>query len=191
MLETAYAMAADDPKGLGNFWVATLVVSQRERTARALRAAEKSARVLLDTSSSLYSRERKPEAVDPAAWEEQRVKSETLAHRALGWVAMCRSQWRDAETEFRLVLLRDGNDAEASYWTGVSILSAGAGREPVAFYHLARSLALSGPGELAAEEKGQARDYFESAYVRSHGSLRGLDRLYAEALRGGAVPPGR
>lgn len=191
MLETAYAMAADDPQGLGNYWVATLVVNQRELAPRALHAAETSARALLADSGSIYAENRKPAAVDAESWVEQRVQSETLAHRALGWVAMCRSQWNLAETEFRIVLLRDANDAEASYWTGVAILSLGHGREPAAFYHLARSLALNGPGELTAEEKRQARDYFEAAYVRRHGSLRGLDRLYAEALRGGPIPTGQ
>jgi len=167
MWTTALAMMADDPQGQGSYWVATLAVSLRDTSPVALRQAEIAARNLLTRRSG---------------------GMETTAHRALGWVAMGRDHWKDAETEFRIVLIRDANDAEASFWLATSILASGdSSRKPAVLYHLARALVITGRAELSAAERGHVQKQFEDLYIRSHGSMKGMDALYANA-RAGALP---
>lgn len=167
MWNTALAMSADDPEGHGPYWVATLVVNLRDTSPAALQKAESAARMLLAQRSG---------------------GMETTAHRALGWVAMCRNRWKDAETEFRIVLIREPSDAEASFWLGTSILASGdSARQPSALYHLARSLVVTGAGELSPAQRDLVQKQFEDLYIRSHGSMKGMDTLYAKA-REGALP---
>jgi hypothetical protein len=166
MLRTAYEMAGDDPGGPGAYWLASLTVSERETSPAILERAGRAARTLLDESKS----------------------SPDVAHRALGWIALCRRQWREAETEFRIVLLHAPGDAEAAYWMGTAIIGEGPGRESQAYYLCARALAVTGPLALSPAEKQHVRQYLESAYIRRYGSRQGLDQLYARASRGPTFP---
>ncbi len=191
MLRTASAMAADDPLGLGNYWLCLITVQLRENSPAVLGRVEHSARSLLRNQNAMFTLAHKPEAVSTAEWNQQRERSTALAHRALGWVAFSREQWRQAEQEFVQVLQWDSQDAEASYWLGSSILGRQQpARIPVALYHYARSLAVSGPEALSQEAQGQVRKAFEYAYSQCYPGGKGAAQLRRQT-EAGPFPPAR
>ena len=192
MQRTAMEMADDNPAGLGSYWVTAVGVTLRESSPAGLRVVEKAAKNLIAHSGTMFARGLRPDAVSEDAWNRERQRMDTVAHRALGWVALCRSEWADAETEFRLVLLRDGNDAEAWYWLGTSILAQQRARRDIsAFYFLARAVMLNGPGELPAAERKLAKRNLEQVFAKRRGSVQGLDAVYERARRGGPIPAER
>jgi hypothetical protein len=70
MLRTATAMAADDPLGLGNYWLCLISLQLRERSPVALGRVERSARSLLRNEDTMFTPAHKPEAVSAAQWEQ-------------------------------------------------------------------------------------------------------------------------
>ncbi len=182
MLRTAIAMADDDPLGLGNYWVCLITVQLRKNSSDALRRVEHSALSLLRNRDTMFMLVNKPEAVSTTRWEQQRQQSTALAHRALGWVAISREQWRVAEQQLVQVLGYDPRDAEASYWLGISIVGQRQpARVPAAIYHYARSLVVSGAGALSEKARGQVRSALEHSYSQCYRDEQGLAKLYRQA----------
>ncbi|MGI8741341.1 MAG: hypothetical protein ACR2NN_01990 [Bryobacteraceae bacterium] len=185
MLRTAEQMAADDRKGLGNYWITVLTTQLQDVSTSALNRSEKAAQALLHDH---YSPENKPEAVPREAWIEEKARSGVLAHRTLGWIALNRKQWTKAIAELKLVLAEHPDDAAASFWLGSGIL--GQKRietEPLALYYYARALTITGPGALTPEAKAQVQGFLEKAYSERYGNRAGLAKLYEQARSG--TPP--
>lgn len=163
MWTTALRMFQENRSGESAYWVSTLAVAMRQTAPGALSQTEAAARSLVELN-------------DP---------SETAGHRALGWVALCRRQWSEAATQFKIVLLRDASDAEASYWMAVSLAAQpGAVSRDVILFYLARAVVVTGPNALPPEAHARVRTYLEQRWMESHGSQAGLDTLYSRARKG-------
>lgn len=189
MLATAQQMAADDPKGLGNYWLTLLTVQLQDTSPVALQRGRVAAEALQQHLADTFELAKKPGAVAAGDWYHERERQRLLAVRTLGWIAMQRHEWDNAERRFTEVLRANPRDAEASYWLGASILSSRqAGREATALYHVARSLSVTGKGALTLPAKAMAAAYLRSAFTNLHGSQNGVDRLIAQT-RAGAFPP--
>ncbi len=185
MLRTAREMRDDDPRGLGNYWIALITVNLRNTRPQALAEGERAARELLRNLPITYAPGYRPSAVTMAVWNTEKERSAIVAHRTLGWISLCRQQWRAAGREFTIVLRGDPDDAEASYWLATSIVGQ---RDPatqdLALYYYARALAVSGPGELTPQARERVKTFLDHAYEVRHGTSEGLNDLIHQAKDG-------
>lgn len=122
-------------------------------------------------------------------WQSQRPQVEELAHRTLGWIAIQRKQWALAESELRLSLAIDPNNAEVDRWLGSAIVAEGRPEmQSQALYYLARGAAYQGPGAVPADERTRNLAHVREQYKALHGSEIGLDDLLGQAAREPSPP---
>jgi len=122
-------------------------------------------------------------------WKSQRPQVEEQAHRILGWIAFQRKQWETAESELRLSLGIDPNNAEADHWLGSAMLADGRPEmQSQALYYFARAAEYEGPGAVPAEERSRLLAEVREQYKAYHGSETGLDDLLEQAGREPSPP---
>ncbi len=156
-----------------------------------LDTAHKAALALRDNIEIVCSKENRP----PDMSDDQVVKAKPalkiLAQRALGYIALERREYPEAQTELTAVLASDENQGQVSFWLGRAILAQNKTRpelQPVALYHFARASTYDGPAALMPADRQTLTTYLRDAYVRYHGSADGLDKLIA-AAKASAIPP--
>jgi len=179
MYDTAKEMAANNPKGFGNYWLTILTTSMAKTDDAFLSTGEQAARGLLAATD------------DPSSGlpPDQKPTFQAAAHKTLGWVAMQRKNWPDAESEFSKVLAAQPNDAETAYFMGSSILQEKkTERYSDAMFYLAHAIGVSGAGALPAPTSAQVQDYLKKTYTAWHGNLDGYDQLISSA-KSSATPP--
>lgn len=125
-------------------------------------------------------------------WEWSRKLDEALAYKTLGWVALQRRQWNDAERDFLEALRRTPGDAQVSTWTGTAVLRQMQIRKQSAgFYHFCRAAVWDGNGALPPELRKSYLSYVEKAYTSFNESRDGLDEILALARQSPFPPEGR
>ncbi len=187
MWETAKQILAEDPKNFqANYWTALLVVSMGNTSPENLEFGEKTARMLAGNVDTL-----KPAETSEADWTKVKNESklESVGHRALGWIAMQRKTYEEAEKHFTEALRLNPADAQGAYWLGQSILGEKKPeRQGTALFYFARAAAYDGPGALDPAARKKMEDYVRKAYNTYHGSDEGLQQLLATAKMH-ATPP--
>jgi hypothetical protein len=154
MFDTARHMTADDPRGLGNYWVTLLTISLQDSSQSALREGRVAAEMILRNSHTTYSKANCPNSVARSDWLAERDRQVTLAHRTLGWVALQERRFQDAEREFTTVLQSNPEDAEVDFWMGAALLGDHNDRHrAIAIDFIGRSLDVVGKTALLPEAR--------------------------------------
>ena len=158
---------------LGHANPTTLQIDECEKAATALLAN-------LDTSpSSITSEQRKAD----------RIRVEAFGYSTLGWIAIQRRKWEQAESAFERSLALDPDNAEVDYFMGTAIASEKrVDRIPAPLFYFARAAVYEGPGDLPAPARAQALTYVQRQYKNFHGNDEGLTELLALA-RAQRAPP--
>jgi tetratricopeptide (TPR) repeat protein len=190
MLDTAKAWVAFNPKAIsGWYWINLLTVSINDTSPAALDQGEKAAKALLEQIDEALSPAKKPEQVTEEQWKQQRDTMEYVAYRTLGWVAMEKQQYLDADKYFTEALKRNPNDAQVSAWAGrANVRTKQLERQGIALFHFARAAVYSGPGSFPEQARAQLMSSFEKNYINFHGSKDGMDEVLKLAQTT-AIPP--
>jgi len=191
MMETAKEILAEDPNEFQALYAVTLLTpAPGNTTPDALELGEKAARGFLTRVPEFLGPDKKPAGTPDAQWNEQRSGYESLGHRALGWIALQRKNYQDAETELDQVLKLNPRDAEASAWLGTAIIAGKkAEKQSEALYFIARAACYSGPGSLDEARRKSMDTYLNKAYATFHGKdPAGLQEL-CEKAKASAFPP--
>ena len=172
-----------DPKDLtALFLMAQNVLALNKPEDLAL--GEKAANGLLTNLDTFFDPAKKPTTTTDAQWAQAKTQTETLAHTALGWIALQKKDNETAEKEFALSLKSTPNNAQVSYWVGTAILAQKKPeRQSEALYHFARAASLDqSQGGFNAQARQSIDTYFVNAYNRYHGQdPEGLKALREQA----------
>jgi tetratricopeptide (TPR) repeat protein len=190
-LETAQEILNEDPKNTtAVYYINLLIVTEPSPTPEKLALGEKAARGLLGSLDEVFAAEKRPAATPESAWKQARLDLEALGHRTLGWVAMQRKEYEEAERQLTQDLKIHPNDAEASYWLGTVILAQKKPeRQSDALFQFARAAAYDGPGAIEPNTRKKILDYITRNYTTYHGEdPEGLRQLLALA-KTNAFPP--
>jgi tetratricopeptide (TPR) repeat protein len=190
MLESAKDLVSGDPKNFfGLYWINLLTVSLNDTSPAALEAGEKAATGLLGIMDQTFDPSKRQASVSEDAWKKERAVTESIAHKTLGWVAMQRQKYEDAEKEFVTTLTKNPNDAQASLWAGTVIArQRKLEKQGAALFHFARAGNFDGAGALPQQARDAVRASFEKNYVNFHGDKGGLEEVVA-AAKANALPP--
>ncbi len=183
LLATARELLNQNPKNVrGLYWVNLLAVSMNQTSPEMLDLAEKSAQGLLNAE--------RPANTPEDAWNKSKPQMDILGHRTLGWVAMQRKNYPEAEKDLTEELKLNPNDAEASYWLGTVILAQkNVERQSDALFYFARAAAYDGPGALDPARRKQIEAYVEKAYTTYHGKDPAGFQELLQAAKTNAFPP--
>jgi len=191
MMETAKEILAESPNDFQALYAITLLTpAPGNTTPDALGLGEKAARGFLTRVPEFFGPDKKPAGTPDAQWNEQRSGFESLGHRALGWIALQRKSFQDAETELEQVLKLNPKDAEASAWLGTAIIAGKkAEKQSEALFFIARAACYTGPGSLDEARRKSMDAYLSKAYATFHGKdPAGLQDL-CEKAKANAFPP--
>ncbi len=190
MMETAKSWVAANPKAItGWYWINLLTVSMNDNSPAALEFGEKAAKALLEQIEDALSPAKKPAQVTDEQWKQQRDTMEYVAYRTLGWVALEKQQYLDADKYFIEALKRNPNDAQVSAWAGrANVRTKMLERQGIALFHFARAAVHAGPGSFPEQARQQLMSSFEKNYINFHGSKEGMDEVLKLA-QSTAVPP--
>lgn len=190
MLDTAKAWVAMNPKALtGWYWINLLSISLNDTAPAALDQGQAAAKSLLGLLDDTFSPARKPAQVSDDQWKQQRTGTEYVAYRTLGWVALQRQNYEDADKNLVEALKRNPADAQASYWAGTANLrTKKLERQGIALFHFCRAAVYSGQGAFPQQSRDQLRASFEKNYVNFHGSKDGLDQV-VKLAEASPIPP--
>jgi len=183
MMEAAKEVVSLDPKNLsGLYWMNLLTISLKDTSPAALDQGDKAAKDLLASLDETFAPAKKPAQVTEEAWKKSRSDAEKTAYRTLGWTAMQRNQYAEAEQDFLKALAIDPGDGEVSSWLGtVTLRQKTPEKQSAALYHFARAAVYDGPGALPEAARKQYLAYLEKTYTNFHGSRDGLDQILAAA----------
>jgi tetratricopeptide (TPR) repeat protein len=190
MMETAREQVAADPKSFtGLYYMNLLTLSMNDTSEEALDQGEKAAKSFLGIMDDFFSPARKPATATDEQWKQERAKSEAIAYKALGWIAMNRKQYEDAHKHFVEALTRNPAEVQCAVWAGTSnVRTKKLERQGIALFFFARAAVYDGPGALPQQQRDQMKASFEKNYVNFHGDNTGMAEMVA-AAKASAVPP--
>jgi tetratricopeptide (TPR) repeat protein len=184
--EAAKQILADDPKDFTASYYIMLFTQPlygASQTPAILEDGEKAAKAILASIDT------PPPNVTADQWAKLRPDVEVLAHKNLGFIAMQRKSWDDAEAEFQKVLMMSPNDATVDYQMGTVIASEKKlDKLPAAMFYFARAATYQGTGALSPEGQKAALTYVQKQYKNFHGSDEGFNDLLA-AAKANPTPP--
>lgn len=199
MAEVAQEILAIDPKDFqALYWLTLLTPTLGKSTPDVLATGEKAAKGLLAALDETFAPEKRPATTSEADWKNARKDSEALAHKTLGWIAMVRKEYEQAEQHFvkaielqpsaaALATFRPG---DVAYWMGsVLIAQKVPEKQMKALFHFARAASYDGPGSLNPQGRQDVNKYLEKVYSAFHGSLEGLDQIRHMARTQPLPPP--
>jgi tetratricopeptide (TPR) repeat protein len=179
VIDTAKEMLALDPRDrVALYWISTLTPQSGDTSPDALDLGEKAANGLLVSE--------RPAGIENEAWTRAMAKTDALAYRALGWVAMQRKNWDAAEQNFKKSLNLNPNDALVSYWLANMLIDEK--KQGEALWHFARATALEGEGALSPDRRNTLDQYLTKVFTALHGDTSGLAELKEQA-KASALPP--
>jgi hypothetical protein len=124
-------------------------------------------------------------------WAKLRPAVEVMAEKNLGFIAMQRKNWDEAETDLQKSLTMTPNDATLDYQLGTVIASEKKlDKLPVAMFYFARAATYQGQGALTPEGQKAALTYVQKQYKNFHGSDEGFNDLLAAAKANPNPPAG-
>lgn len=190
MMGVAKEWLGRNPKSIqALYYVCLLTPSLNDTSPDALAFSEKAAKALLANLDEFFAPAKKPAGTSDADWQKGRSDMAALAHRTLGWVALSRKDYAEAENQLVQNLKLNPNDAEASAWLGTAIVGAKkVDTYHHALFHFARAGCYEGPGALDPARRKQMYAYFEKAYTKYHGSGEGLQQV-CQLAKTHALPP--
>ena len=156
-----------------------------------LEAAEKAAQQILSNLDAIYSKDNRPPAMSDDQASQAKPQLKVFAQKTLGYIALERKDYAQAQAELTKALKMDPNQAQVSFWLGTAMLAqnqTNAAIQAPALYEFARSAAYEGSGSLPAADRKQVQEYLTKVYSQYHGSNEGLDKLMGSA-RAVALPP--
>ncbi len=181
-----------DPKDLTVlFLMAQNVLGLTKPTPDDLAAGEKAANGLLSNLDSFFDASKKPPTTSDTDWTKAKNQTETLAHTALGWIALQKKDNETAEKEFTKSLQLTPNNAQVSYWLGTAIIQEKKPeKQPAALFHFARAASLDqAQGGFPAAARQQISTYFVNAFNRYHGQDAQELQKIQELAKSTAFPP--
>ena len=165
-------LAAQPDNPVGAYWFTLLLPEEKEATPEQLALGEKASGQLL---------------ADP----KPAGGVELLAHRTLGWIYWQRSDYTQAEEEFRKCLQIAPTAAEISAWLGTVLATEQQPEKRVpALWQLARASAYQDSGALPDGMRRQFDALLERLYTSYHGDSSGLDQLRSAAAAAPFPPAG-
>ena len=178
MLRTATEMAAADPLGQGNYWIALLTISLHDASPAALERGRQAAQSVLQNAPESFAEAKRARSVSKEEWQQERSRQEMLAHRTLGWIALQQRDYANARMEFTKVLDQTPDDAEVCYWLGTAFL-ASPDRDfaQMGLHEIAKALSIKGPRALLPDAAAKVRTYFDAVYRQKNGSGQGEQAL--------------
>jgi tetratricopeptide (TPR) repeat protein len=189
MWESAEALLKKNPKNVeGLYHLTTLTVTMEDvpKSPEKMATGEKAAKALLDSVSTLQ----KPANLSDADFKKQVDHLTLVANTTLGWAAMNRKNYAEAEATFRKILETNPNNAQVSYWLGTVMIAQRVPEKQIqAFYHFARAGHYSGEGALLPAGRKEVAAYLQKIYVSYHGDESGLSDLIAMAQKSPVPPP--
>jgi tetratricopeptide (TPR) repeat protein len=185
-VETAKQILADDPKDFTALYYTMLYTQAlygQNQSPDILDQGDKAAK------SILANLDAPPPNVKAEDWAKLKPQLELLAHKNLGFIAMQRRNWDEAETELQKALTLEPNDATVDYQLGTVIASEKKlDKLPSAMFYFARAATYQGPGALTPDGQKAAMTYVQKQYKNFHGSDEGFADLVA-AAKANATPP--
>lgn len=183
MLATTKKLLGDFPKSVtGLYYLNLLTISMNNTSPDALAAGENAGKTMLSLMDDTFSPAKKPAQTSEAQWKQERSNFEAIAYKTMGWVALQKQQYEDAEKNFLEVLNRTPGDAQVSAWTGTAVIrQKKLEKQGVALYHIARAAYYEGPGAFPAQVRDQLRANFEKNYTNFHGDKGGMDQIIEKA----------
>ena len=156
-----------------------------------LALGEKAANGLLTNLDTFFDPAKKPATTTDAQWAQAKTQTETLAHTALGWIAMQKKDNETAEKEFAQSLKLTPNNAQVSFWVGSAILAEKKPeRQAEALYHFARAASLDqSQGGFNPQARQTVDTYFVNAYNRYHGQDPEALKSLREQAKAQPFPP--
>jgi hypothetical protein len=191
MMAAAKEWLGLNPKSIqALYYVNLLTPSLNDTSPDALAFSEKAGKSLLAHLDEFFAPEKKPAGTSEADWKKGRADMAALAHRTLGWVALSRKDYGEAEKQLLEDLRLNPNDAEASAWLGTAIVAAKkVDTFHQALFHFARAGCYEGPGALDPARRKQMYAYFEKAYTTYHGKDPGGLEEVCNLAKTHALPP--
>jgi tetratricopeptide (TPR) repeat protein len=157
-------------------------------TAADLDTGEGAANILIASQEGVFAPTRKPPELTDTQWTQVSSRSQIkpFAEQVLISIYALRKEDKRAVGDLTKLIQKEPTLALASYQLGVAMIRVFAAEkrpedQPIAFYHMARSIAVEGQYPLPAAQKKQILDYLTKVYTAFHGSADGLDQLLAMA----------
>jgi tetratricopeptide (TPR) repeat protein len=187
----AKELLAIDPKALeGLYFINLLTVSMNKNDAESLELAVKAAHGLLSILDSAFDPSKRAAGMTEEQFKQQRLDTEVLAIKTLGWVEWQRKNYKESEKHFVKALEIAPGNAEMSYFLGMVIaLQKDPKRQAEALWHFARAGYLDGPGALDPTRKAQVASYFNRSYTTYAGDDKKEMAEIIEKAKANVFPP--
>jgi tetratricopeptide (TPR) repeat protein len=186
--DVAKQILADDPNDFTASYYIMLFTQPlygQSQTPAILDDGEKAAKAILANI------EMPPPNVAADQWAKLRPAVEVMAEKNLGFIAMQRKNWDEAEADLQKSLTMTPNDATLDYQLGTVIASEKKlDKLPAAMFYFARAATYQGPGALTPEGQKAALTYVQKQYKNFHGSDEGFNDLVAAAKANPTPPAG-
>jgi tetratricopeptide (TPR) repeat protein len=186
--EVAKQILAEDPNDFTASYYIMLFTQPmygQTQTPAILDDGEKAAKAILANI------EMPPPNVAADQWAKLRPAVEVMAEKNLGFIAMQRKNWDEAEADLQKALTMTPNDATVDYQMGTVIASEKKlDKLPAAMFYFARAATYQGTGALTPEGQKAALTYVQKQYKNFHGSDEGFNDLVAAAKANPTPPAG-
>jgi tetratricopeptide (TPR) repeat protein len=187
-VDAAKQILADNPKDFTASYYIMLFTQPlygQSQTPAILDDGEKAAKAILANIDT------PPENVTADQWAKLKPDVEVMAEKNLGFIAMQRKNWDEAEADLQKSLTMTPNDATVDYQMGTVIASEKKlDKLPIAMFYFARAATYQGPGALTPEGQKAALTYVQKQYKNFHGSDEGFNDLVAAAKANPTPPAG-
>lgn len=185
-VEEAKKILARDPKdftALYYIMLYTQALYGQSQTPEVLSDGEMAAKSILANIDT------PPPNVPADKWAALKPQLELLAYKNLGFIAMQRKNWSEAEMDLQKAMTMDPSDATLDYQMGTAIASEKKlDTLPTAMFYFARASTMQGKGALNPTAQQTTMGYLQKQYKNFHGSDEGFNDLLA-AAKAGATPP--
>jgi len=157
-----------------------------------LDTAGKTCQYVLSNIDTVYAKDKKPQGVTDAQWEQAKPAMKNFAQWTIGWIAMVEKDTPKAESELSKTLEMDPTNAMAAQQLAGILLAQQKDhpdKTPLALFEYARVATYdTPPNALPADQRQKLDAFLTKAYTTFHGSAQGLDQLKAMA-KTNALPP--
>ncbi len=189
--ETAGKLLEVNPKHLYALFLMSTIFPQtfNDKDANAdqeLSKAAERAKAGLEQTGALA----KPANVSDDDFKKQKDQLDAAFHEALGFVALQKKDYDQAQQELGKSAEMNPPDAAGIYRLGLSYLSTKPAKYDPGMWYLARAVSITGPTALPAAMQTSVKEYLTKVYDGQHGSKDGLDELLAQAGAAPAPPQG-
>lgn len=175
-------LTMDAKSYVANYMLARLAFSNQSPSPADLEEATNAANGLLGSLDDTFSAAKKPAGVGDDQWTQAKTESAVLAHSTLAWVSLKKSDPNGAIGHYTDALKVNVNNAAMSLQIGqLYFQQKKQALYPLGFYHYARAISITGPGELPAADKARSKAYLEKNFANWRKDPKALADLKAQA----------